>query len=77
MLSKRTYMQLLHIYTHTMFEKVLQITSKGIHHFINIIYYWRVNDVKRHLRCHVEICNGIFKRISFRYESKKFVKANN
>ena len=44
-----------------MFEKVLQITSKGIHHFINIIYYWRVNDVKRHLRYHVEICNAIFK----------------
>ena len=38
-------------HTHAKLEKVLPITSKGIHYFIYIIYYSSVNDVKRHLVC--------------------------
>ena len=37
-------------YTHAnKLEKVLPITSKDIHNFLNIIYYSSVNDVKRHV----------------------------
>ena len=36
-------------YTYAKLVKVLEITSKDIHHFLNIVYYSCVDDVKRRL----------------------------
>ena len=37
--SVNSDVRLLNHYTHKKFEKILSITLKDIHHFINIIYY--------------------------------------
>ena len=50
-LFTNTRVRLPNRHTHAMLEIFLPITSKDIHHFINMIYFSRVNDVKRHLIC--------------------------
>ena len=38
-------------YIHAKSERVLHDIYRDIHHFINVIHYLRVDDVKRHLIC--------------------------
>ena len=38
-------------YIHAKFERVLLDVYRDIHHFINAIYYSRVDDVRRYLIC--------------------------
>ena len=38
-------------YIHAKFERVLLDVHRDIHHFLNVIYYSWVDDVKMHLIC--------------------------